>query len=291
MTQKYTRHNMFENMKTVILLALLTVLLMVIGGVLGGNAGILIAFGFAVLLNFFTYWYSDKSVLKLYKAKEIKPTDQPKLHQMVEALAQQMNLPKPSIYWVDSESPNAFATGRNPEHAVIAVTSGIVTLLDQEELRAVLAHELGHVKNRDALISTMAAVVAGAIGYLAYMAQWAAIFGGLSGRSRESTNIIGLLVMIIIAPLIAVIIRLAISRSREFLADATGAQALYSGEPLARALEKIEQGINHRPLNKATPGTAHLFISNPFRGQQLMSMFSTHPKTVERAKKLREMKF
>jgi len=284
--------NMF---KTTILLAALTGLLVLIGSH-WGTGGMIIAFLFAVILNFGSYWYSDKIVLKIYRAKEVSPAEAPNLHRIVDGLAMRAGMPKPKVYIVESGMPNAFATGRNPEHAAVAATTGILELLSYEELEGVLAHELAHVKNRDTLISAIAATLAGVVTMLANMAQWAAIFGGLGGRSDDDNGgIIGLIAMAIVAPIAATLIQLAISRSREYAADAEGASICRKPWALASALEKLEYGNSHYSPKvsdvQAKESSAHMFIVNPLKGGAIQSLFSTHPVTEERVKRLRAMRF
>jgi heat shock protein HtpX len=280
---------MENRIKTVLLLAGMTAFLIVIGKLLGGRTGMYLAFILAVGMNFFSYWFSDKIVLKMYGAQEVSPADAPQLHQIVDELAREANIPKPKVYIIPDDSPNAFATGRNPEHAAIAATEGIMRLLTPAELKGVLAHEIGHVRNRDILISTIAATMAGAIMILADMARFGAIFG-MGGRdNEEGPGIIGILVMSIIAPIAAMLIQMAISRSREYLADETGAHLAHNPESLARALEKLSLGVQRAPMN-ASPATAHMFIVNPLTGSSLMNLFSTHPPIEERVARLRAMR-
>ncbi|MGH7830217.1 MAG: zinc metalloprotease HtpX [Candidatus Binatia bacterium] len=282
-----------NTLRTVILLAVLTALVVWAGDMIGGRQGAVIALIFAAVMNFFSYWYSDRIVIAMYRAKEIGPDEDPQLYHMVQDLTQRASLPMPRVYVIPQESPNAFATGRNPKHAAIAVTAGIRRLLTERELRAVLAHELAHVTNRDILVSTIAATLAGAISYLAWMAQWAMIFGGgRDDRDRGGSNILGLLVMMIVAPLAAALIQMAVSRSREYGADAGGAKV--SGDPLALAgaLRKIHAYSERIPLevNEATAeATAHLFIVNPLTGGGLRALFSTHPPVEERVARLEKM--
>jgi heat shock protein HtpX len=271
-----------NSLKSAAFLALLT---------LGGTGGMLLAFGFAVVMNFGAYWYSDKLALSMAGAHEVSPAEAPELHRIVEEIAFQSSMPKPRVYIVQTPSPNAFATGRDPQHAAIAVTTGIMGLLDRRELSGVLAHELAHVKNRDTLWSTVAATIAGAISMMAQMAQWAMIFGGIGRQSDEDEGpgLLGGLVMIILAPIIATIIQLAVSRSREYEADATGARLSHDPLALASALEKLERGTMMRPMVEANPATSHLFIVNPFSGSNLAKLFSTHPPLEDRVRRLRQM--
>jgi heat shock protein HtpX len=258
------------------------------GRILGGRSGMYVAFILALAMNFFSYWFSDKIVLKMYGAQEVTPMDAPQLHQIVDELAHEAGIPKPKVYIIPDESPNAFATGRNPEHAAVAATEGIMRLLTPTELKGVLAHEIGHVRNRDILISTIAATMAGAIMILADIARFGAIFGG-SRDDDEGGGIIGVLVMSIIAPIAAMLIQMAISRSREYLADETGAHLAHNPESLARALEKLSMGVQRAPMD-ASPATAHMFIVNPLTGSSLMNLFSTHPPIEERVARLRAMR-
>jgi heat shock protein HtpX len=270
---------MGSTLKTTALLGLLSALLLVLGDVLGGQQGLILAFGFAVVMNFGSYWFSDKIVLRMYRAREVGP-EHP-LHQLTAELARRASLPMPRVYVIPDASPNAFATGRNPQHAAVAATEGIMRVLDRNELAGVMAHELAHVRNRDILISSVAATIAAAIMMLARMAQFAAVFGGGRSDDRQGANPIGLLVAIIVAPLAAMLIQAAISRSREFLADATGAEIAGSPHGLASALRKIEAYGKQIPLD-ANPATAHMFIMKPFSMRGLFAMFSTHPPTEAR---------
>lgn len=284
----------WNTFKVTLLLAALTGLFVVVGSAVGGQMGMFIAFGLAVLMNMGAWWFSDKIALKMSGAREVSPTDAPTLHRMVEHLAERANLPKPAVYIIDHDAPNAFATGRSPQHSAVAVTSGIMRLLSQDELAGVIAHELAHIKNRDTLISSIAATVAGAITMLAEMATWAMIFGGFGGSEDEEEGgglgeLAGSLVFIIVAPLAALLIQMAISRSREFSADATGARILGDSHPLANALEKLERGANLQPM-EVNPATSPLYIINPLRGGGLIGLFRTHPHTADRIARLRAMK-
>jgi heat shock protein HtpX len=281
--------NMGNTVKTALLLGALTGLLMLIGGLIGGKGGVYIAFIFAVILNFGSYWFSDKIVLKMYKAQEVSESSAPDLYNIVRNLAMKACLPMPRIFIIPEETPNAFATGRNGKHAVVAVTKGIMRILNKEELEGVIAHELSHIKNKDMLISSIAATIAGAISMLAIMAQWAAIFGGGSSDEDNGGGIIGLIAMAIFAPLAAAVIQMAISRSREYLADARGASITKNPYGLASALEKLTNASQIIPMN-AKPSTAHLFIVNPLSGKAFMNLFSTHPPLAERIARLRSMK-
>jgi len=277
---------MGNSIKTGILLAGLTVLVMTIGHVLGGRHGMIIAFFFAVVMNFGSYWFSDKIVLRIYRAKPISEAEAPQLHRLVRQLAQQAGLPMPKICVMPSESPNAFATGRNPQHAVVAVTQGILRLLNEDELKGVLAHELAHVKHRDILIGSIAATLAGAIMMIAYMARWAALFGGFGSRDDDDGGgMIGLIAMSILAPIAAMLVQMAISRSREYAADAAGASFAGSPYGLANALQKISSASRQIPM-RAEAATAHMFIMNPLSGKSMMNLFSTHPPVDKRIEKL-----
>jgi heat shock protein HtpX len=262
-----------------------------IGGALGGQNGMVMAFMLAMVMNFGSYWFSDKIVLAMYRAQPVDEASAPGLYRIVRNLATRAGLPMPRVYVIPGDAPNAFATGRNPQHAAIAVTEGILRLMSEEELEGVLAHELSHVQNRDTLIMAIAATLAGAITYMAHMAQWAMIFGGGRRDSDEHDSgggLIGGLLMIVLAPLAATLIQLAVSRSREFQADATGARI--AGQPwgLAKALEKLETASRVAPM-EATPATAHLFIVNPLTGGGWSTLFATHPPIVERVARLRAM--
>ncbi len=275
---------MSSGIKTAALLGGLGALFMVIGGALGGQNGMMIAFFFAVVTNVGSYWFSDKVVLRMYRATEVGP-EHP-LHQMTRRLAQRAGLPMPKVYTIPDMSPNAFATGRDPQHAAVAATEGILRLLSESELEGVIAHELAHVRNRDILLSTVAATIAASIMMLANMAHFAAMFGG--GRDRDNgPNPLVMIATALVAPLAATIIQAAISRQREFAADRTGAEIAGSPMGLAHALKRIEGGVKQIPLD-ASPATAHMFIMKPFSGKGLMGLFSTHPPTDERIKALLE---
>src|ERR671937_718768 len=283
-------HTMSNVFKTALLLAVLTALLVLIGGAIGGRQGMIIAFVMAGLINFMSYWFSDKIVLAMYGAQPISESQAPRLYAIVRRLATRAGIPMPPVYLIPSDAPNAFATGRNAEHAAVAVTEGIMRILDEDELEGVLAHELAHVKNRDVLISTIAATLAGAITYLAHMAQWAAIFGGRSQDDDEGgSNPLVMMLFAILAPIAAMLVQLAVSRAREFQADASGARLAGRSYGLAKALEKIEVASRIEPL-PANPATAHLFIVNPLSGQSFARLFSTHPSTEERIARLRAMR-
>ena len=281
---------MGNTLKTGLLLAALTAIFLLIGNAVGGENGMVMAFGLAVLMNFGAYWFSDKIVLRMYGAREVAEAEAPQLHGVVRRLSLAAGLPMPKVYIIPTDSPNAFATGRNPQHAAVAVTEGILRLLSPDELEGVLAHEIAHVRNRDILVGTVAATLAGAVMMLARFAQFAAIFGG-GGRDRneEGGGVLGMLFLAIVAPLGAMLVQMAVSRSREYLADETGAK--FCGKPmsLARALEKISGYTREIPMN-ATPATAHMFIVSPLTGGGLLSLFSTHPPVEKRVERLRAMR-
>jgi heat shock protein HtpX len=279
---------MINRFKTVLLLGGLTALLVLIGSLLGGRAGMIIAFGLAVAMNFGSYWFSDKIVLSIYKAQEVTDREDPELYGIVRQLADRAGLPMPRVYMIPQESPNAFATGRNPDHAVVAVTYGLRRLMNREELAGVLAHEMSHIKDRDILVSSIAATLAGAVMILANMAQWAALFGFGGSDEEGGGGIIGLLATAIFAPIAAVLIQMAVSRSREYLADSEGAQLLGRPEALASALNKLGAASRRQPL-RANPSTAHMFIVNPLSGQRLAGLFASHPPLEERIARLRSM--
>jgi len=274
-------------LKTALLLGLLTGFMILVGDWLGGQRGMILALGLAAIMNFVSYFFSDKIALMTYRAQPVTREELPRAYEVVERITQRQGLPMPKIYVIPTDSPNAFATGRNPSHASVAVTQGILNLLDDEELEGVLAHELGHVRNRDILISSIAATLAGAITILARMAYWGALFGGLGGRDREERGGggIGALFMLILAPFAAMLIQLAVSRSREYAADATGAH--FTGNPyaLARALQKLDVYSKRVPM-VASPSSAHLFIVQPLLGMNFASLFSTHPPIRKRIERL-----
>ena len=280
-----------NTVKTVALLGALTGLFVLIGGSVGGSGGATIALALAVVMNFGAWWFSDKLALRMSGAREVSEADAPDLHAMVANLAQLARLPKPRVYIIESDTPNAFATGRDPKHAAVAVTTGIMGLLSRDELSGVIAHELAHVRNRDTLISAVSATVAGAITWIAQMIQFNALFGGLGGNDREEGggSIAGALILAFLAPIAAVIIQMAISRSREFQADATGARILGDPLPLASALEKLQVGNQRRPLVNGNPATAHMYIVNPFGGANVGKLFSTHPPVEDRVARLRQL--
>ena len=280
-----------NTIKAALLLGALTGLLMLIGGLFGGQQGVVIAFLFAMVMNLGSYWFSDKIVLRMYKAQAVSEHEAPELYAMVKNLALKASMPMPRVYIIPGDTPNAFATGRNEQHAVVAVTEGILRILGKDELEGVIAHELTHIRNRDILIGSIAATLAGAIVMLAHMAQWAAMFGGVGRDDDEGggSNIVGLILMAVLAPIAATLIQMAISRSREYLADAGGAKI--SGKPygLAGALEKLSRASQTMPM-EANPSTAHMFIVNPLTGRSLMNLFSTHPPIEERIARLRSMR-
>ena len=281
-----------NTVKTFFLLMLLSGLLLAIGGALGGQTGIIIALLFALVMNFGAYWFSDRIALSMTHSRAITEEEDPELYRLVAEQARRANMPMPKVYEIDDLSPNAFATGRNPQNAAVAVTTGIRRILTRDELAGVMAHEMAHVGNRDTLIMAVAATIAGAISMLAFMAQFAAIFGSFGGHSDDDDNgggnIVSLLIIAIVMPIAATIIKMAISRSREFQADRTGAHNCGDPEALARALEKLEMGNEYRPM-KVNEAASHLFIVNPLSGRAMGRMFSTHPPIEERVRRLREM--
>lgn len=277
-----------NRLKTAMLLATLTALLIWIGQALGGQQGLVIGLGLAIVMNVGSYWYSDKIVLRMYNAQEVTEAQAPELYSIVRTLAQAGQIPMPKVYVIPEEAPNAFATGRNPQHAAVAATQGLLRMLNRDEITAVLAHELGHVKNRDTLIMVVAATIGGAISMIANIAQWGLIFGG--GRSDDDgPHPAAALVGILVAPIAAMLIQMAISRSREFGADEAGARLCGNPLALASALEKIQAYSQRVPMHQGSPATAHLFIINPFSGAALAKLFSTHPPTEERIARLQQM--
>jgi len=278
-----------NTLKTMVLMVTLTVMLVGVGAILGGKSGMTFALIFAFGINFITYWFSDKIVLKMYRAREVSEAEAPDLYGMVRRLAQKAELPMPRVYIIDQDQPNAFATGRNPKHGAVAATTGIMRILSREELEGVMAHELAHIKNRDILVSTIAAAIAGAISYLAQMAQWAMIFGG--GRSDEEggSNPIAAIAMMIVGPIAAMLVQMAISRSREYGADEGGAKIAGNPMYLANALNKLDMASRQIPMN-ANPATSHMFIVNPLSGGSLLKLFSTHPPIQDRVAKLKAMR-
>lgn len=280
-----------NSLKTTVLLALLTGLLLAIGNMFGGRGGMMIMLIFSIGMNFFSYWYSDKIVLKMYGAREVNASTAPDLVRMVSRLAQKANMPMPKVYIIDTDTPNAFATGRDPEHGAVAVTTAIMRALNYEELEGVVAHELAHIKNRDTLISTVVATIAGVITSIAHMAQWAAIFGRGNDDDNGIGGILEFVFLVVLAPVAATLIQLGISRSREYEADETGAKMCGRPMALASALQKIEYYAKHRVMPEATPATSHMFIINPLSGagSMMSSLFSTHPTTQMRVAKLQEL--
>ena len=273
--------------KTMVLMTGLTLVLLWAGNALGGQSGMTVALVFALIMNAFSYWFSDKIVLKMYKAREVSRADAPELYEMVRRLTHKAGLPMPRVYIINQPQPNAFATGRNPENAAIAVTTGIMSILSVNELEGVIAHELSHIKHRDILIGTVAATIAGAVSYLAHMAQWAMIFGG--SDDDDDGNPFAAIVMMIVAPIAAMLIQMAISRSREYAADAGGAKIAGNPGYLANALKKLHSASQQIPL-KAEPATAHMFIVNPLSGGRMARLFSTHPPLEERIARLENMR-
>ncbi len=273
-------------LKTFFLMAVMTLLLMLIGGLVGGRQGLILALALAGGMNFFAYWFSDKMVLKRYHAREVGPEDTTGLYDAVRELATQSRIPMPRVYVIPSESPNAFATGRNPDHAAVAATEGILRILDRRELKGVMAHELSHVRHRDILIGSIAATLAGAVGYLAFGARFRALFGG---RRDGGGNVVILLLVSLLAPLAAMMVQMAVSRSREYGADEGGARLTHDPGALADALLKLERGVARRPMGAEAATSAHLFIVNPLRGGGMARMFSTHPPLEERVARLRAM--
>ena len=283
---------MSNALKTTVLLAALTVLFVLLGGMVGGEQGMILAFLFAGGMNLVSYWWSDKIVLRMYGAQEVSEAEAPEFYHLVRNLATRAGLPMPRVYIIPTDTPNAFATGRNPQHAAVAATRGILRILTPDELEGVMAHELGHVRNRDILISTIAATLAGAVMMLARMGQFAAMFGG--GRSSDDeegggAGILGLVVMAIVAPIAAMLIQMAVSRAREYLADAAGGRISRKPWALADALEKLERASQALPM-QASPATAHMFIVNPLHGSSILNLFSTHPPVAERVARLRAMR-
>jgi heat shock protein HtpX len=273
--------------KTVFLMTLMMVLFLLIGYLIGGNTGMTIAFIFSLIMNFGAFWFSDTIVLKMYRAKEVNRDNAPKFYHMVEKLSRQANLPMPRVYLINDPTPNAFATGRSPQKAAVAATTGILNGLTYDEMSAVMAHELAHVKNRDTLISTIAATLVGSITYIAHMAGWIFMFG--RGGDNRSGGGIGALVLLIVSPILAMLLQMAISRAREFAADKSAATITGNPLGLARALEKISRGNQMKPLAHSDPATAHMFIINPLSGGGISKLFSTHPPTEERIKRLQSM--
>ncbi len=278
-----------NGIKTMLLMMVLTLMFVFFGGLIGGKSGMTFALFMAFGMNFFAYWFSDKIVLKMYGAEEVTERDAPELYGIVKRLSQAAGLPMPKVYIIEQAQPNAFATGRNPEHSAVAVTTGILRLLSKEEIEGVIAHELSHIRNRDILVATIAAAIAGAISYLAQMAQWAMIFGGRD-RDEEGGNPIVALVMMIVAPIAAMLIQLAISRAREYGADEAGAKVCGNPLYLANALKKLHMASQRIPM-EANPSTTHLFIVNPLTGGGFARLFSTHPPIEDRIARLESMAY
>lgn len=275
--------------RSYLLMGALTLLFLWVGDMLGGKNGMIIALVFAGTMNLIAYWFSDRIVLKMYRARQVNPSEAPKLYAVVAELAQRSGLPMPKVYIVENDSPNAFATGRNPENAAVAATTGLLKILSREELMGVIAHELSHIRHRDMLIGTMAATLAGAISYVSMMARWSALFGGFGGDDDEGGgNFLVVLIVSMLAGVAALLIQMAISRSREYLADHGGAQLTHQPRSLADALRKLDHAARRIPMN-ANPSTAHLFIVNPLRGKGLVTLFSTHPPLEERIRRLEAM--
>lgn len=275
--------------KTMVLMVTLTLMLVFVGGLLGGKSGMTFALIMAFGMNFITYWFSDKIVLRMYGAKQVTEAEAPDLYSMVRRLSQRAELPMPKVYVMEQDQPNAFATGRNPQHGAVAVTTGIVRILSREELEGVIGHELAHIKHRDILVSTVAATIAGAISYLAQMAQWTMIFGGRSSDDNRGGSPVAALVMMIVGPIAAMMVQMAISRSREYGADAGGATIAGNSMYLANALKKLHMASQKIPMN-ANPATSHMFIVNPLSGGGLLRLFSTHPPMEERVARLESMR-
>ncbi len=278
-----------NGLKTMVLMVTLTLMLVAFGGLIGGRSGMTFALIMAFGMNFITYWFSDKIVLRMYRAQEVTESQAPDLYSLVRRLAQRAELPMPRVYIIEEDQPNAFATGRNPSHSAVAVTTGIMRILSREELEGVIGHELAHVKHRDILVSTVAAAIAGSISYLAQMAQWAMIFGGRSDEEGEGTNPVAAIVMMIVGPIAAMLVQMAISRSREYGADEGGAKIAGNPMYLANALQKLDMASRQIPMD-ANPATSHMFIVNPLSGGVLMKLFSTHPPIEERIARLKAMR-
>jgi heat shock protein HtpX len=278
-----------NTLKTVFLMTVMTVLLILIGSALGGQQGMVMAFGISLVMNFFSYWFADRIVLAMYRAKEVKEAEFPRLYAIAARVAQQTNLPLPRLYVISEETPNAFATGRNPQHAAVAVTEGILNLLSDDELEGVIAHEFAHIKHRDILIGTIVATMVGAITFLARMAGWSLMFAGGNRGERRDSGGVGELLLLLLAPIAAVLVQLAISRSREYAADEGAAR--FTGRPLslAQALQKLERVNERLPMQSATPATAHLMIVNPLSGGGITKLFATHPPLQDRIARLQQI--
>ncbi|MGA9362815.1 MAG: zinc metalloprotease HtpX [Bacteroidota bacterium] len=278
-----------NTMKTVLLMTLIMVIFLLVGQMLGGTQGMTLALILSVAINFITYWFSDKIVLAMYRAKEVTESDEPRVYAILRTLTAQAELPMPRVFIIPNETPNAFATGRNPAHASVAVTQGILKLLSEDELEGVLGHELAHVKHRDILTGTIVATMVGTVTFLARMAGWSMMFFGGSRDDRRGSSGLGELFLIIVAPLAAVLIQLAISRSREYAADEGGSRISHKPLSLANALRKLERGVERIPMEQASPASAHLFIVNPLRGGGILSLFSTHPPIEGRIERLERL--
>jgi heat shock protein HtpX len=281
---------MLNQIKTILLLGILTGIALVVGQLIGGTQGLTIALVIVMAMNFFSYFFSDKLVLMMYRAKPLKKSDAPEIFKIVDEVRREAGIPMPKLYVIPTNTPNAFATGRNPKHAAVAVTAGIVSLLSKDELKGVLAHEISHVKNRDILITTIASTIAGVISYLAMMFKWAAIFGGGGNKDRSGGELFGLLALAIITPLLAMILQLAISRAREYMADESGARLIRNPKLLASALAKLNEGVKARPMKFGSEATSSLFIVNPFSTRGIFNLLSTHPPVEERIKRLNQLK-
>lgn len=280
---------MWNTMKTMFFMTLLILLFMIMGKIIGGSQGMVLAFFIAIGMNFFSYWFSDKIVLSMYNAKPLSPDETPELYNIVEKLAQRFNIPVPKLYIIQNPTPNAFATGRNPANAAIAIHTGLLNILDLDEIEGVLAHEMAHIYDRDILISTIVATIAGAIMFIANIARWGLMFGFGTSDEDDRGNIFLELIFIIIAPIVATLIQFAISRSREYLADENGAKFSQKPLALANALRKISYGVEKLPSRNINPATAHMFIMNPLNGNTILNLFSTHPPVEKRIKRLTEM--
>ena len=276
-----------NTVKTVFLMTLMMMLFLMVGGLLGGKDGLIIAFLFSLGMNFFSYWFSDKIILSIYGAREVSPQEAPKLYSMVQKLSQKAGLPMPKVYVMDNPNPNAFATGRNPNNSAVAVTTGILRILNDEELEGVIAHELAHIRHRDILLATIVATFVGTITFISRIAGWTMMFAGGNRDREDSGNVLVSLILMIVAPIAAVLLQLAISRAREFMADEGGARISNKPLALASALSKLEQAAKVVPMTNAGPATAHLFIVSPLRGSSLMKLFMTHPPIEERINRLK----